>query len=101
MAKLVLNDEEIEVEENVKIVDAIEEAGVPILFHVGGEHKMRPDYHVTGGPQVLDFHGVNLLNYVSVNGKLRAMITIMIVVIVYEDKSLEKILLVQWNVIML
>ena len=30
MAKLVLNDEEIEVEENVKIVDAIEEAGVPI-----------------------------------------------------------------------
>jgi predicted TIM-barrel fold metal-dependent hydrolase len=34
-----------------------EEAGVPILFHVGGEHKMHPDYHVTGGPQVLDFHG--------------------------------------------
>ena len=30
MAKLVLNDEEIDVEENVRIVDAIEEAGVPI-----------------------------------------------------------------------
>ena len=30
MAKLVLNGDEIEVEENVKIVDAIEEAGVPI-----------------------------------------------------------------------
>ena len=30
MAKLVLNGEEIEVEENVKIVDSIEEAGVPI-----------------------------------------------------------------------
>lgn len=30
MAKLVLNDQEIEVEENVRIVDSIEEAGVPI-----------------------------------------------------------------------
>ena len=30
MAKLVLNGDEIDVEENVKIVDAIEEAGVPI-----------------------------------------------------------------------
>ena len=30
MAKLVLNGNEIEVEENVRIVDAIEEAGVPI-----------------------------------------------------------------------
>ena len=30
MAKLVLNDEEIEVEENIRIVDSIEEAGVPI-----------------------------------------------------------------------
>jgi predicted TIM-barrel fold metal-dependent hydrolase len=34
-----------------------EEAGVPILFHVGGEHKMNLDYHKTGQPQVLDFHG--------------------------------------------
>ena len=34
-----------------------EEAGVPILFHVGGEHKMNTDYHNTGGEQVLDFHG--------------------------------------------
>lgn len=30
MAKLILNDEEIEVEDGAKIVDAIEEAGVPI-----------------------------------------------------------------------
>ena len=30
MAKLVLNNEEIEVEEKVRIVDAIEDAGVPI-----------------------------------------------------------------------
>ena len=34
-----------------------EEAGVPMLFHVGGEEKMRPAYHENGGPQVLDFHG--------------------------------------------
>jgi predicted TIM-barrel fold metal-dependent hydrolase len=34
-----------------------EEAGVPILFHVGGEQKMHTDYHNTGGPRVLDFHG--------------------------------------------
>ncbi len=34
-----------------------EEAGIPILFHVGGEEKMNFDYHNTGGPQVLDFHG--------------------------------------------
>ncbi len=34
-----------------------EQAGIPILFHVGGEHKMNADYHNSGGPQVLDFHG--------------------------------------------
>jgi predicted TIM-barrel fold metal-dependent hydrolase len=34
-----------------------EEAGIPILFHVGGEHKMNIDYHNNGLPQVLDFHG--------------------------------------------
>lgn len=34
-----------------------EEAGVPILFHVGGEHKMNTDYHITGDAPVLDFHG--------------------------------------------
>ena len=34
-----------------------EQAGVPVLFHVGGEHKMNTDYHNSGGPQVLDFHG--------------------------------------------
>ncbi len=34
-----------------------QEAGIPILFHVGGEEKMHKDYLVNGGPQVLDFHG--------------------------------------------
>ncbi|MBX3706159.1 MAG: amidohydrolase family protein [Pseudomonadales bacterium] len=34
-----------------------EEAGVPILFHVGGEEKMRPAYFENGLPRVLDFHG--------------------------------------------
>ena len=34
-----------------------QEAGLPILFHVGGETKMDPAYFENGGPQVLDFHG--------------------------------------------
>jgi predicted TIM-barrel fold metal-dependent hydrolase len=34
-----------------------QEAGLPILFHVGGEEKMHPAYHQNGLPQVLDFHG--------------------------------------------
>lgn len=35
----------------------VQEAGLPILFHVGGEEKMNPAYHQNGLPQVLDFHG--------------------------------------------
>ena len=34
-----------------------EEAGMPILFHVGGEERMNTDYNITGLPEVLDFHG--------------------------------------------
>jgi predicted TIM-barrel fold metal-dependent hydrolase len=34
-----------------------EEAGLPILFHVGGEEKMHRDYLENGLPQVKDFHG--------------------------------------------
>ena len=34
-----------------------EEAGVPILFHVGGEEKMDRAYLENGLPQVKDFHG--------------------------------------------
>jgi predicted TIM-barrel fold metal-dependent hydrolase len=34
-----------------------QEAGVPILFHVGGEEKMHEAYFNNGGPRVLDFHG--------------------------------------------
>lgn len=34
-----------------------EEAGVPILFHVGGEEKMRAAYTENGLPKVKDFHG--------------------------------------------
>ena len=34
-----------------------QEAGLPILFHVGGEEKMHPAYFETGQPRVLDFHG--------------------------------------------
>jgi predicted TIM-barrel fold metal-dependent hydrolase len=34
-----------------------QEAGVPILFHVGGETKMDPAYFENGLPRVKDFHG--------------------------------------------
>jgi predicted TIM-barrel fold metal-dependent hydrolase len=34
-----------------------EEAGLPILFHVGGEQKMAHDYLENGLPFVKDFHG--------------------------------------------
>jgi predicted TIM-barrel fold metal-dependent hydrolase len=34
-----------------------QDAGVPILFHVGGEEKINPDYFENGLPRVKDFHG--------------------------------------------
>lgn len=34
-----------------------QEAGVPVLFHVGGEEKMNPVYKANGLPPVPDFHG--------------------------------------------
>lgn len=34
-----------------------EEAGLPIVFHVGGEEKLDPDYFENGLPRVKDFHG--------------------------------------------
>ncbi len=43
-----------------------QEAGLPILFHVGGELKMDPAYIANGGPQVLDFHG-GAENFTSVS----------------------------------
>jgi predicted TIM-barrel fold metal-dependent hydrolase len=43
-----------------------QEAGLPILFHVGGEKKLDPAYFDNGGPQVLDFHG-GAENFTSVS----------------------------------
>lgn len=43
-----------------------EEAGLPILFHVGGELKLDPAYLENGGPRVLDFHG-GAENFTSVS----------------------------------
>ena len=34
-----------------------QEAGIPILFHVGGEDKLNPVYKANGLPAVPDFHG--------------------------------------------
>eukprot|EP01035_Chromulina_nebulosa_P004219 gene4219-5753_t len=44
-----------------RVLDAVcavaQDAGVPILFHVGGEEKMHRDYLENGLPFVKDFHG--------------------------------------------
>ena len=42
-----------------------EEAGLPILFHVGGEEKLNPTYKNNGLPAVPDFHGGDA-NFTSV-----------------------------------
>lgn len=34
-----------------------QEAGIPILLHVGGEEKLNPPYFENGKPRVKDFHG--------------------------------------------
>lgn len=34
-----------------------QEAGIPVLFHVGGEEKLAPTYKENGLPPVKDFHG--------------------------------------------
>lgn len=34
-----------------------QEAGLPIVFHVGGEEKLRAEYFENGLPRVKDFHG--------------------------------------------
>ena len=34
-----------------------EEAGLPVVFHVGGEEKLKADYFNNGLPKVKDFHG--------------------------------------------
>jgi predicted TIM-barrel fold metal-dependent hydrolase len=43
-----------------------EEAGVPIVFHVGGEQPMDPVYKINGLPPVPDFHGGDS-NFTSVS----------------------------------
>lgn len=43
-----------------------QEAGLPILFHVGGEDKLDPTYKNNGLPAVKDFHGGDA-NFTSVS----------------------------------
>ena len=47
-----------------------QEAGIPILFHVGGEEKMADVYNFNGLPRVKDFHGgeenFNSLTYMPI-----------------------------------
>lgn len=43
-----------------------QDAGIPIVFHVGGEEPMDPIYKVNGAPPVPDFHGGDA-NFTSVS----------------------------------
>lgn len=43
-----------------------QEAGLPVLFHVGGEQKLNPVYKENGLPPVPDFHGGDA-NFTSVS----------------------------------
>jgi predicted TIM-barrel fold metal-dependent hydrolase len=43
-----------------------QEAGLPVLFHVGGEDKLNPTYKENGLPPVKDFHGGDA-NFTSVS----------------------------------
>ncbi len=58
-----------------------EEAGIPVLFHVGYEEKMNPVYKENGLPPVPDFHGGDS-NFTSVsympipNGVMQALTTL-------------------------
>jgi predicted TIM-barrel fold metal-dependent hydrolase len=49
-----------------KVWAQAEEAGVPIVFHVGGEQVMNPVYKNNGLPPVPDFHGGDT-NFTSVS----------------------------------
>ena len=40
-----------------KVWALAQEAGIPIVFHVGGEEKLNPAYFENGLPRVKDFHG--------------------------------------------
>ena len=63
--------------------DAAQEAGIPILFHVGGEEKLKADYFENGMPRVKDFHGgeenFTSVSYMAIPGSVMQTLAAMII----------------------
>ena len=60
-----------------------QEAGIPILFHVGGEDKLKPDYFENGMPRVKDFHGgeenFTSVSFMAIPGSVMQTLSAMII----------------------
>lgn len=75
-----------------------EEAGVPVLFHVGGEDKLNAAYKVNGLPAVRDFQGgddnFTSVSYMPIpNAVMQTLATLIF------DGVLDKFLALKWGVI--
>ena len=60
-----------------------QEAGIPILFHVGGETKLEPAYFENGMPRVKDFHGgeenFTSVSFMAIPGSVMQTLSAMII----------------------
>ena len=75
-----------------------EEAGLPILFHVGGEEKLNPTYKINGLPAVPDFHGGDAnftsVTYLPISTSVQQTIATLII-----DGIFDKFPKLKWGVI--
>ena len=75
-----------------------EEAGLPILFHVGGEEKLNPTYKNNGLPAVPDFHGGDAnftsVTYLPISTSVQQTIATLII-----DGVFDKFPKLKWGVI--
>ena len=65
-----------------------EEAGLPILFHVGGEDKLNPTYKVNGLPPVKDFHGGDAnftsVSYIPISTSVQQTLATLIIDVIFD-----------------
>jgi predicted TIM-barrel fold metal-dependent hydrolase len=65
------------------IWEMAQEAGLPILFHVGGEEKLNPSYFENGMPRVKDFHGgeenFTSVSFMAIPGSVQQTLAAMII----------------------
>ena len=75
-----------------------EEAGVPILFHVGGEDKLNLTYKINGLPAIKDFQGGDD-NFTSVSYMPIANAVMQTLATLIFDGVLDQFLALKWGVI--